>query len=196
MNRPLLARANPVIERELCVIGGGSAGTYIDYGKSVVLLERTSRLGGHAETYIVPGTATPIDIGVIDFEQTPVVLNYFNRFNVNAGGARHVLRDPRHEYPYLDSGFQLPDAVPEELAEPFSSFVTTYGLQALVPTIFEYGQGAGSLLNDPALYVLKLFNLNVVSAMASSTSGEARFNSTTPLRSTLAVTLFSMRAFA
>jgi hypothetical protein len=68
-------------------------------------------------------------------------------------------------YPYLDSGFQLPDPVPQELAEPFSKFVTTYGLQALVPTIFEYAAGAGNLLQDPALYVLKLFSRSVVQAL-------------------------------
>jgi hypothetical protein len=203
MNRPLLAQGNPVIERDVCVIGGGSAGTYIavrlgDFGKSVVLLERTGRLGGHAETFIFPGTSIPIDIGVIDFEQTPVVINYFNRFNINyvaiatpSGTSVNVdLRTglPLNnftppspaavgqafatyfeilatKYPYLDSGFQLPDPVPQELTEPFSNFVITNGLQALVPTIFEFGQGAGNLLQDPALYVLKLFSLNVVRAI-------------------------------
>ncbi len=88
IHRPLFAQSNAFIERDVCVIGGGSAGTYVsvrlgDYGKSVVLLERTGRLGGHAETYIVPGLGVPIDIGVVDFEATPVVENYFNRFKVN-----------------------------------------------------------------------------------------------------------------
>jgi hypothetical protein len=207
MNRPLLAQGNPVVERDLCVVGGGSAGTYIsvrlgDYGRSVVLLERTDRLGGHAQTYIVAGTGVPIDIGVIDFEQTPVVLNYFNRFNISyttsnpTSGGTAVNIDLRSgipltnytppseaavgealvaygkilttKYPYLDSGFQLPAPVPQELIEPFSDFVTAYGLQALVPTIFEYGQGAGNLLDDPALYVLKLFSLNVVNSILGS----------------------------
>ena len=43
-----------VIERDVCVIGGGSGGTYSavalkDAGKSVVVLERKQRLGGHTE---------------------------------------------------------------------------------------------------------------------------------------------------
>jgi hypothetical protein len=203
IDRPLFAQSNASIERDVCVIGGGSAGTYVsvrlgDYGKSVVILERTGRLGGHAETYIVPGLGVPIDIGVVDFEATPVVENYFDRFKVNyvpspTSGGTSVNVDLRTglplsnytppseaaigaalstyyeilatKYPYLDAGFQLPDPVPQELAEPFSNFVTTYGLQALVPTIFEYAQGAGNLLQDPALYVLKLFSLSVVQAL-------------------------------
>jgi hypothetical protein len=203
LDRPLFAQRNTVIERDLCVIGGGSAGTYIsvrlgDYGKSVVLLERTGRLGGHAETYIVPGLEVPIDIGVVDFEATPVVENYFNRFQVSyvpspTSGGASVNVDLRTglpltnytppsdaaveaalatyydilatKYPYLDAGFQLRDPVPEELAQPFSTFVDKYGLQALVPTIFEYAAGTGNLLQDPTLYVLKLFSLSVVNAL-------------------------------
>ncbi|GAB2583611.1 hypothetical protein GCM10027066_26190 [Dyella jejuensis] len=203
VSRPLFARGSQVIERDVCVIGGGSAGTYLsvrlgDFGKSVVLLESTDHLGGHAQTYMVPGSGIPIDVGVVDFEQTPVVLNYFNRFGIAYGpgaapGGSSAYIDLRtglplanytppsaaaigealenyyqiltSTYPYLDDGFQLPDPVPQELVEPFSSFVTNHGLQALVPTIFAYGQGAGNLLQDPALYVLKLFGLNVVSAI-------------------------------
>src|SRR5205085_12245297 len=57
-------------------------------------------------------------------------------------------------FPYLDDGFQLPDPVPEDLVLPFRNFVRKYGLVAAVPTAFDFGQGAGDLLDDPALYVL------------------------------------------
>ena len=207
MSRPLHAQGHPFFERDVCVIGGGSAGTYVsvrlgDFGKSVVLLERTDRLGGHAQTFVDPGTGTPIDIGVIDFEPTPIVLNYFNRFNIKytvgsgTSGGTTVSIDLRTglplknltppsqaavgqalvayqkilvtKYPYLDAGFQLPDPVPQELTEPFSSFVNANGLQAIVPIIFLFGQGAGNLLQDPTLYVLKLFSLNVVNSILGS----------------------------
>jgi hypothetical protein len=201
--RLLFAETPRFVERDVCIIGGGSAGTYTavrlgDLGKSVLLVERSGRLGGHAQTFVDRATGVPIDIGVVDFENIPLVQNYFNRFNVEsvlssqAGGnnANIDLRSglpltgytPPSEaevgaalytyfeilstrYPYLDAGFQLPEPVPAELTAPFSTFVTTYGLQALVPTIFEYNQGAGDLLQYSTLYVLKLFSLNVVASI-------------------------------
>src|SRR5262245_50148167 len=76
----------PII-RDVCVIGGGSAGTYAavrlrDMGKSVVVVERKGRLGGHAETFHDPATGIPVDIGVIVFEPEDLVRQYFARFNV------------------------------------------------------------------------------------------------------------------
>ncbi len=78
-----------VIYRDVCVIGGGSAGTYTairlrDLGKSVVVLERKARLGGHAETFVDPVTNVPINIGVIYFENTELVRNYLTRLQVSA----------------------------------------------------------------------------------------------------------------
>ena len=45
-----------IIERDIAVIGGGSAGTYSavrlkDMGKSVVVIEKDVVLGGHTDTY-------------------------------------------------------------------------------------------------------------------------------------------------
>lgn len=76
-----------VIERDVCVIGGGSSGTFTavnvrDAGKSVVVLERKQRLGGHTETYVDPATGIPTDYGVVVFNNLPVVSEYFARFNV------------------------------------------------------------------------------------------------------------------
>lgn len=59
-----------IITRDVCIIGGGSTGTYSavrlsqDLGKSVVVIEKTSRLGGHTETHTDPKTGGPIDYGV------------------------------------------------------------------------------------------------------------------------------------
>jgi len=73
-----------IIERDVVVIGGGSSGTYTavavkDAGRSVVVLERKARLGGHTETYTDPATGIPTDIGVVVFHNLPVVTNYFAR---------------------------------------------------------------------------------------------------------------------
>ncbi len=59
-----------IITRDVCVIGGGSSGTYAairlrDMGKSVVVVEREAVMGGHTNTYVVPGTGQTVDYGVV-----------------------------------------------------------------------------------------------------------------------------------
>jgi hypothetical protein len=95
---PLLPRTGGkprVIRRDVCVLGGGSAGTYAavrlgDLGRSVVVIEAKDRLGGHTETYHDPATGGTIDIGVVVLEDEPVVRKHFGRFGVEltslAGG--------------------------------------------------------------------------------------------------------------
>jgi hypothetical protein len=78
---------NDIITRDVCIIGGGSSGTYAavrlgDMNQSVVIVERTDRLGGNTETYIDPVTQTPIDIGVLVWHNLDIVKNYFARFDV------------------------------------------------------------------------------------------------------------------
>ncbi|CEJ94696.1 hypothetical protein VHEMI10213 [[Torrubiella] hemipterigena] len=75
-----------VIYRDVAVIGGGSAGTYTavhlkDHGKSVILVEKKEKLGGHAETYVAPN-GYAITIGVIVWGNTKFVHDYFGRFNI------------------------------------------------------------------------------------------------------------------
>jgi hypothetical protein len=88
-----LAPASPasasggVIRRDVCVIGGGSSGTYAavrlrDLGLSVAVVERAGRLGGHTETFHDPVTGGTTDIGVIIFHDQPLVRQHFARFDV------------------------------------------------------------------------------------------------------------------
>lgn len=79
--------ADSVITRDVCVIGGGSTGTYSairlkDLGKSVVVVEAKGRLGGHTETWTDPATGGKIDIGVVVWHSLDLVRNYFARFNI------------------------------------------------------------------------------------------------------------------
>ncbi|GID29323.1 hypothetical protein Abr02nite_43060 [Paractinoplanes brasiliensis] len=94
---PLAAGAGKprVIRRDVCVLGGGSAGTYAavrlgDLGRGVVVVEARDRLGGHTETFHDPATGGTIDIGVVVLEDEPVVRDHFGRFGVDlvrlAGG--------------------------------------------------------------------------------------------------------------
>ncbi|KAJ4354622.1 uncharacterized protein N0V89_006359 [Didymosphaeria variabile] len=76
-----------IVERDIAIIGGGSAGTYSsislkDKGKSIIVIEKKNRIGGHTETYIDPATGTPIDMGVVIFHNLTIVRDYFARFDV------------------------------------------------------------------------------------------------------------------
>ena len=196
-----------VIERDVCVIGGGSAGTYTavalkDAGRSVVVLESKQRLGGHTQTYVDPATGIPTDIGVVVLHNLPVVTDYFARLgtplialppgafggaNVNfdfrtgqiqnfseptpaeTGAALQTyygyLQQLKATYFDLDSSFDLPNPVPFDLTMKFRDFVTKYGLGAMVRTAFQFGQGAGDILDMPAAYALKLFSSQVVTSI-------------------------------
>jgi hypothetical protein len=76
-----------VITRDVCIVGGGSTGTYaairlLDLGKSVVVVEHKDRMGGHTQTYTDPQTGRTVDIGVLEFHNLDIVKNYFKRFNI------------------------------------------------------------------------------------------------------------------
>ncbi|KAH7139045.1 amine oxidase, flavin-containing superfamily [Dendryphion nanum] len=76
-----------IIEVDVAIIGGGSAGTYAaislkDQGKKVIVIEKKNRIGGHTETYIDPETGTPIDMGVLIWHNTTIVRDYFKRFDI------------------------------------------------------------------------------------------------------------------
>lgn len=73
-----------IIFKDVAIIGGGSAGTYSaislkDKGKTVIVVETKDHIGGNTETYIDPGTGTPIDIGVQIWHNISIVRDYFER---------------------------------------------------------------------------------------------------------------------
>ncbi|KAH9828001.1 Flavin-containing superfamily amine oxidase [Teratosphaeria destructans] len=76
------------IERDVVVIGGGSSGTYTairlqEEKKTVALIEKQGRLGGHVDTYVDPSTGATFDYGVVIFSGAlDVVRNYFASFNI------------------------------------------------------------------------------------------------------------------
>lgn len=79
--------ASAIITRDICIIGGGSSGTYSairlsDSGKTVVVVEANNRLGGHTNTYTDPSTNETVDYGVVVFHNLTVVNDYFARFDI------------------------------------------------------------------------------------------------------------------
>lgn len=71
------------IARDVCIVGGGSSGTYAavrlsDMGETVVVIEQKDRLGGHTETYTDPTTGFKYDIGVqvVSHSRSPITHRY------------------------------------------------------------------------------------------------------------------------
>ncbi|KAF2472504.1 amine oxidase, flavin-containing superfamily [Lindgomyces ingoldianus] len=84
---PTYFKPADVITRDVAIIGGGSSGIYSaislkDKGKSIIVVEKKGRIGGHTETYIDSTTGTPIDIGVQTWQNISLVRNYFARLNI------------------------------------------------------------------------------------------------------------------
>jgi hypothetical protein len=168
-----------------------------DLGKSVVVVESKNRLGGHCETYRDPATGLTTDIGVVDFHDLPVVRDYFGRFGIplvsggGEGSGTTTYADFRtgrtvpgytppvptalgtyygilQKYPYLATGWDLPNPVPAELLQPFGEFVAANDLGSIVQLAFEFGQGFfNGILNLPTVYILKYFGLDVVGSILS-----------------------------
>jgi hypothetical protein len=195
---------NNIITRDVCIIGGGSGGTYPairlqQMGKSVVVVEKKAVLGGHTNTYIDPVTGAPVDYGVAVWEDIPVVRNYFTYLDValttlntsapspfvnvfadfatdtiipssaipqgNPAAAFATYLTQLEKYPYLNNGFNLPSPVPSDLLLSFGDFIKKYQLDDIAYIIFEYAQGTGNMLAQPALYILKLINTEVINGI-------------------------------
>ncbi|KAL8941730.1 MAG: hypothetical protein Q9211_001706 [Gyalolechia sp. 1 TL-2023] len=191
-----------VITRDVCVVGGGSSGTYTairlqDFGKSVVVVEKQKELGGHAATYRDPDTGGTIDITVISFGHLDEVKKHFQRFDVPLKPFLIAPRPPDYvdfatgetinftapdqaavgaafqrysaelsKYPKLQYGFYLDYPVPEDLLLPFGDFVRKYSLEALVLTMFGFGQGYSPLLELSTLYIFKFFNARFLDSLS------------------------------
>ncbi len=136
-----------VIERDVCVLGGGSSGTFSavrlrDAGKSVVILERNGRLGGHTETYRDPATGIPTDYGVVVFHDLPVVNDYFARFGVPLIAiSPSALGGPKVNFDYR-TGTQVTSYTPPGQAEVNQALGTYFGyLQQLKFTYYDLDSG-------------------------------------------------------
>lgn len=178
-----------VIMRDVAVIGGGSSGTYgaiklRDMGKSVVVVEKEDRLGGHENTYIDPGTGTPIDYGTQAYWNISVVTQFFARFDIPIEaavfeGGTNVYADfetgevlpgfdpsqnftpyanQLNKYPYLLYSWSLPSPVPGDLLLTFGDFIKKYSLQTIAYSIYSNSLGIGNILQQLTVNVFKIFD--------------------------------------
>ncbi|TVY36652.1 Beta-cyclopiazonate dehydrogenase [Lachnellula occidentalis] len=76
-----------VISQDISIVGGGSAGTYAAVrlqalGKTVLVIEKTDRLGGNTQTYKDPVSQKSVDYGVRAWHNISEVRNYAAHLNV------------------------------------------------------------------------------------------------------------------
>jgi hypothetical protein len=117
----------------------------------------------------------------------PTVRNFFARFNIplitpeipavntsyidlrTGRPSKYIPSDPTaalgafaaqaYQYPYLPTGYNLPDPVPADLLLPFGDFVKKYNLAAAVPTFLKFGSNLGDMNTATTLYVLMNFGI-------------------------------------
>ncbi|TPX12283.1 uncharacterized protein E0L32_006930 [Thyridium curvatum] len=80
------------IHRDVVVVGGGAAGAHAgvwlrDHGKSVLLIEKNDRLGGHTADYTDPVTGKVINVGVQAWMQYKDAFDFPKRMNVSTSGS-------------------------------------------------------------------------------------------------------------
>lgn len=93
----------------------------------------------------------------------PASLPWTNQTAVGLQLAQYL--DVLGRYPYIENGFDLPQSIPDELLMPFGEFIVKYNLEAISLTAAQFAQGAGNILAQQTIYVLKYFSKGVVSAL-------------------------------
>ncbi|PKS09627.1 hypothetical protein jhhlp_004246 [Lomentospora prolificans] len=87
--------ANRTIQRDVAIIGGGASGAHAavllkeDYGKSIVVVEKQGRLGGHVATH-EDDNGNTYEYGVQSYLDYGEALAFFERFNVTTGTPARV----------------------------------------------------------------------------------------------------------
>lgn len=199
--------AKDIIERDVCVIGGGSSGTYaairlLESGQSVAVVERNNRLGGHVNTFKDSITGLTADLGVVVFDNISVVTNYFNSLDVALGTPNFISGETKYanfrigksvdasvlpdqdsltaaltsynkildRWPYLNNGFDLPKRIPADFLITWGEFLAKYKVEAMAYIAWLYLQGAGNVLAQPALYVLKYWPQITVDGVLGTSS--------------------------
>ncbi|KAI0845063.1 FAD/NAD(P)-binding domain-containing protein [Daldinia vernicosa] len=160
-----------------------------DQGKSIIVVEKQGALGGHASTYHDPTTGTPINYGVQLYHDDQVTRSFFDLLNITLGGGTFPqgkttqyidFRDGSpvlnysvppasedyfqalHKYPYLETGIELPEPVPEELLLTWDEYLEEFNLTD--DAIATYSRPA--ITGDPtkvlALYVFNNMNTDML----------------------------------
>ncbi|ESZ90674.1 hypothetical protein SBOR_8936 [Sclerotinia borealis F-4128] len=175
----------------------------LDSNKTVAVIDNQDRMGGHTNTYTDPATGLTEDYGVVIYHNIDIVKTYAARLNVplavaDISGGSTVYADFRtgienstystagfttglalyiaqlEKYSYVETGFELPSPVPEDLLLSFGDFAIKYKLgDEFLGFLFNFAQGLGDLLSKPTLYVFKNFGMGVIDCLTTGFLGTA-----------------------
>ncbi|KAI0903561.1 FAD/NAD(P)-binding domain-containing protein [Ustulina deusta] len=179
-----------VIRRDVAVIGGGASGTYVsielrDLNKTIIVIERSSQLGGNTRTYLDPKTGVPINYALQIYHDDAITRNFFARLNTSVAttsfnlstspvyadfSTGKLLRNytipvigddyqrELHKYPYLEDGINLPQPIPADLLLATQDYIKKFNLQDSAPAIFDTPAIPGNLLETLMLYTFNDLN--------------------------------------
>ncbi|KAK2035781.1 amine oxidase [Colletotrichum somersetense] len=87
-----------ILERDVVILGGGASGAHAavrlreDFNKSIVIVEKQNRLGGHVATFTDTETGNPYDFGVNSYTDYTGAREFFAQFDIPvAAPQRQVL---------------------------------------------------------------------------------------------------------
>lgn len=116
-----------IIIKDVAIIGAGASGTYAavrlkeDFNKSIILIEKQSRIGGHVSTYDDPDTSTPFDFGVNVFNDYGPAQAFFQRMGVPySTGPRTPLTT---QYVDFSTGLTVPNFTPPSASDRTAAFL-------------------------------------------------------------------------
>ncbi|KAK8070724.1 hypothetical protein PG997_010927 [Apiospora hydei] len=83
------------IKTDVVIVGGGAGGAHAalrlkDMGKSIILIEQDSILGGNVDSYTPPGTNKSMDFGVFSFIDYAGAIALFDRLNISTAPPARV----------------------------------------------------------------------------------------------------------
>ncbi|KAI1861468.1 hypothetical protein JX265_004479 [Neoarthrinium moseri] len=154
---------------------GGHVETYIDpvSGKPYDYGVNSYTEYGGAEAFFTRfnvSLQTPVRLSLTttfaDFKTGSVLDGYVApaAANVTAALEKYLEICERYEDLFLPSYANFPaQDVPEDLLLPFGDFVVKYGLEAIVPRVFQVtGLGLGNVVDELTLYVMQAFGAPIV----------------------------------
>ena len=168
-----------IITRDIIIVGGRASGTHAtitldNIGKSVVLVDRVGRLGGHINTYTKSNTSKTIDsaflyntiaTNLFDRLNIPIIIyNYTSRFPAYFTSKTYLSNYPPQgsfgtayitqlgKYPYLNNGFHLPNSFLKDLQIIWGEYIKKYKLVSMEL------EDLGEPLDILALYVFNGIN--------------------------------------
>lgn len=136
-----------IVERDVVILGGGATGAYTavrlkDEGKSVAIVERDIKLGGHVDT--IWGSTGVIDYGVQAYINNSETADFFGRFNVSLNTSG--LSTFPSKLVDFSNGFVIPNAT---AVNPFDYITPLINYLGTVSELFPFLADGAYDLPDP-----------------------------------------------